>query len=297
MATNPTLKSVPSTVVGHLEKEAETALNLVDELVRRSVQTLPAGSASGMALDQNAPAGMTKDAMKALMDGIGFTTDLSRLDSTDFKTFFEAVGYKLDGGLIDDRTYFTEGIVQTCAKLPVDSMISKQYTDALLTKLWTDLMHPPLSYLGNEYKYRTADGSYNSLKHPNLGKANTPYARSVKPLTIQPVAQPDPGVIFDSLMARTKANTEEHPNKISSMLFYLASVIIHDLFRTDHHGDFSNSKTSSYLDLAPLYGSNEVEQAAMRTHKDGKIHADCYSEKRLMGFPPGVGVLLMMFNR
>lgn len=55
--------------------------------------------------------------------------------------------------------------------------------------------------------------------------------------------------------------------------------------------------TSSYLDLSPLYGSNQLEQDAMRTHEDGKIKADCFSEKRLLGFPPGVGVLLIMFNR
>ena len=35
----------------------------------------------------------------------------------------------------------------------------------------------------------------------------------------------------------------------------------------------------------------------MRTFKDGKIKADCFSEKRLLGFPPGVGVILIMFNR
>ena len=55
--------------------------------------------------------------------------------------------------------------------------------------------------------------------------------------------------------------------------------------------------TSSYLDLAPLYGSNQKEQDNMRTSKDGKIKADCFSEVRLLGFPPGVGVLLIMFNR
>lgn len=35
----------------------------------------------------------------------------------------------------------------------------------------------------------------------------------------------------------------------------------------------------------------------MRTHKDGMLKKDCFSEKRLLGFPPGVGVLLIMFNR
>lgn len=35
----------------------------------------------------------------------------------------------------------------------------------------------------------------------------------------------------------------------------------------------------------------------MRTLKDGKLKADCFAEKRILGFPPGVGVLLIMFNR
>ena len=133
-----------------------------------------------------------------------------------------------------------------------------------------------------------------SLIHPQLGAADTPYARTCKPAMMQPPSLPDPGVIFDSVMARKHA--EKHPNRISSMLFYLASIIIHDLFRTDHD-DYRNSKTSSYLDLAPLYGSNSAEQDKMRTFQDGKIKPDCFSEKRILAFPPGVGCLLIMFNR
>jgi len=80
------------------------------------------------------------------------------------------------------------------------------------------------------------------------------------------------------------------------MLFYLASIIIHDCFRTSHD-DFSVSMTSSYLDLSPLYGSNQDEQDQMRTKVDGKIKPDCFSESRLLFFPPGVGAMLIMFNR
>jgi hypothetical protein len=82
------------------------------------------------------------------------------------------------------------------------------------------------------------------------------------------------------------------------MLFYLASIIIHDLFRTDHQ-DPSNSLTSSYLDLSPLYGSNQKEQDLMRNKEQykGTLKPDCFSEARLLSFPPGVGALLIMFNR
>jgi hypothetical protein len=39
--------------------------------------------------------------------------------------------------------------------------------------------HPPLSYMGEEFQYRSGDGSRNSFIFPKLGAANTPYARSV----------------------------------------------------------------------------------------------------------------------
>ena len=57
------------------------------------------------------------------------------------------------------------------------------------------------------------------------------------------------------------------------------------------------SQTSSYLDLSPLYGDVQEDQDHIRTFKDGKLKADCFSEQRLLGFPPGCGVLIIMYNR
>jgi len=54
---------------------------------------------------------------------------------------------------------------------------------------------------------------------------------------------------------------------------------------------------SSYLDLSPLYGRNDKELAEMRTFKDGLLKPDCFSSKRILGFPPGSGCFLIMFNR
>lgn len=65
-------------------------------------------------------------------------------------------------------------------------------------QLWNGLTHPPQSYLGNEFHYRMADGSNNNMLYPSLGKAGTPYAKSVKPMTAQPGALPDSGLLFDS---------------------------------------------------------------------------------------------------
>jgi hypothetical protein len=47
----------------------------------------------------------------------------------------------------------------------------------------------------------------------------------------------------------------------------------------------------------PLYGDTQEDQDQIRTFKDGKLKPDCFSEHRSLGFPPGCGVLLIMFNR
>jgi hypothetical protein len=62
--------------------------------------------------------------------------------------------------------------------------------------------------------------------YPDLGKAGSAYARSVAPQAPQNGVKPDPSLIFDSLFAR-KGPAKEHPNKISSTLFYMATIIIH----------------------------------------------------------------------
>jgi linoleate 8R-lipoxygenase/9,12-octadecadienoate 8-hydroperoxide 8R-isomerase len=200
----------------------------------------------------------------------------------------------LKGKPVDDKEYLMERVIKIMSELPVSSSSSANLTGGMVKLLWDDLQHPPISYLGSDYMYRKADGSNNNIRWPHLGQAGQPYARTVKPEMVMPVALPDPGVIFDSVLKRR--TFREHPNKISSVLFYLASIIIHDIFHTDH-ADFTKSQTSSYLDLAPLYGSSQDEQNQMRTFKDGKLKADCFSDKRILGFPPGVGSLLIMFNR
>ena len=235
---------------------------------------------------------------------------LKALNIENVATITDVIAH-LGGRPTDDKTYVMEGVIRLASQLPLASSAGKGVTRLFLTQLWNDLKHPPLSYLGgsakyskvdgrkdemfgDDFNYRKADGSCNNMLWPHIGAAGMPYARTVKPERLQPISLPDPGVVFDSLMARK--NFREHPNKISSVLFYLASIIIHDIFRTNRT-DFNISDTSSYLDLAPLYGSNQEEQDAMRTFEVGRIKADCFSEKRILGFPPGVGVLLIMFNR
>ena len=161
-----------------------------------------------------------------VLDALKTTLNLKHL-----KTVKDVALQQANGGPIDDRTYFMEQIIQLTAGLPLSSRTSSTLTHAFMTQLWTDLEHPPQSYLGADYTFRKADGSYNNILWPHLGAAKQPYARTVRPRLMQPVARPDPSVIFDSLLARKKFRP--HPNKISSVLFYLASIIIHDIFHTN----------------------------------------------------------------
>lgn len=71
--------------------------------------------------------------------------------------------------------------------------------------VWRDLPHPNLTFVSQEYAFRTADGSNNNVHNPELGKSGTPYGRSVQQVHPMPAYQlPDPSLIFDSLMKRDK---------------------------------------------------------------------------------------------
>ncbi|KAJ5577571.1 uncharacterized protein N7459_006535 [Penicillium hispanicum] len=224
----------------------------------------------------------------------GLFNDIKSLGFRDVNTVKDLIKNKASGELVDDKTYLMERIIQLVADLPGHSKNRVELTNQFLDELWNSLPHPPLSYMGDEYKYRSADGSNNNPTLPWLGAANTPYCRTIAPLTIQPSGLPDPGLIFDSLFARQKFNP--HPNKVSSVFFDWASLIIHDIFQTDYRQQHLN-KTSAYLDLSILYGDVKEQQDLIRSHKDGKLKPDCFSEGRLQALPAACGVLLVMLNR
>lgn len=296
----------PSTEQGAWRKELEANLESVKRLISKSLS--PISEMSDVPAKESEAKKMTS-----------LFTELRKLGLEDVETLLELLNSEVKGEQ-DDSKFILENLVALLAKLDDKSKVSSELTGRFINTLWNGLPHPPMSSLGTKYKYRAADGSNNNIHNPQLGAANTPYARSAKASILQNIALPDPAAIFDSLMVRGDT-FEPHPQKISSMLFYLATIIIHDLFRTvrwpfltaflsvsyfrvalvlimtKDHDDFNNSLTSSYLDLAPLYGSNQDEQDLVRTFKDGLLKPDCFSEKRILGFPPGVGVFVIMFNR
>ncbi|KAF4123830.1 hypothetical protein GMORB2_5546 [Geosmithia morbida] len=237
----------------------------------------------------------------------------------------------------------TDLLIKFLTALPADSTVRAQLTNKFIQKLWGDLQHPPLSFMGSDsqyevvkagdantesdgnaakhdvvefdvpdngtrlrerahpslngsHHYRMPDGSGNNVLQPDLGKAGSAYAKSVRSEKRLHGVKPDPGLLFDLLMARDDDTFKENPAGISSVLFYHASIIIHDIFRTNRT-NMNKTDTSSYLDLAPLYGSSLKDQIEVRTMKEGKLKPDTFHEKRLLGQPPGVNALLVLWNR
>ncbi|OBR11300.1 linoleate diol synthase [Colletotrichum higginsianum IMI 349063] len=219
--------------------------------------------------------------------------DVKKLGFEDVDTLVDFLGSAVRGQ-IDDNDMLLERLIELFSKLPPGTVKGKKLEYGLINQLWNGVEHPPMTTLAEEHKYRAADGSNNNIHSPKMGAAGTAYARSAPPIAYQNPNQPEPSLVFDMLFARGD-DFKPHPNKISSVLFYLATIITHDIFQTD--GLSGVNKTSSYLDLAPLYGRNQEEQDAVRTKLDGRLKPDSFSSKRVLGFPPGVGVMLIMFNR
>lgn len=194
-------------------KDVEGAFTEFAQLIHASRRPLPTGSGDGQYLEKEEPT--------------GFWTDMMHLGIKDVKAVKHMLEDKLSGAPQDDRKMHMEEIMQLLAALPDRSANRVEMTGMLLDVLWNSLQHPPMSYLGDDFRYRSADGSNNSYIFPRLGAANTPYARSVNPVTVQPGALPDPGLLFDSLLAREEF--KPHPNKVSSIFFNWASLIIHGM--------------------------------------------------------------------
>ncbi|KAJ7174160.1 heme peroxidase [Mycena crocata] len=191
---------------------------------------------------------------------------------------------------VDDRKgAFADGLT-LLSRMPPGSEVAKDMSNSAISLLYNTLPHAM-------HSFRQAEGGGNNLQIPQLGKAGTPYARSVQgKWCYAPTSLPDPGVIFDTLMkARDR---KDHPGGNSSMTFAFATLVIHSLFRSDL-SDWNINATSSYLDLSPLYGINQATQDLVRNKDAGRglMYPDTFSEERLIFLPPAASALLVILNR
>lgn len=193
----------------------------------------------------------------------GLFGDIKALGFRDVGTLKDLISSKASGELVDDKTMLMERIIQVCdisfvfpcCHIQVLNLlcsssvvcpkarrtVSNSQTSSLTSSGARCLTRPCRKFgssagysrketewcrfMGEDYAYRSADGSNNNPTLPWLGAANTPYSRSIAPLTVQPTGLPDAGLVFDSVFAREEFTP--HPNKVSSVFFDWASLVIH----------------------------------------------------------------------
>lgn len=199
------------------EPDLKTKLAAVAQVISKSLADLPKNPHAQ-------PAGA------AAAEPTGLLRDVQEMGFEDVDTLLDFLHAGVHG-VVDDADLLLERLVTLLAKLPATSAHGQSISSGLIHQLWSALDHPVLSTLDDKYKYREADGSNNCMHMPMMGAAGTAYARTTRPETVQRPDVPEPSVLFDTLMARGD-EFEEHPNRISSVLFYLATIITHDIFQS-----------------------------------------------------------------
>jgi hypothetical protein len=188
------------------------------------------------ALISKALSPVPRDSFKAGSDksheSTGLLKDLQAMGLEDYKTLSDMVSTSVSGE-DDDNSLLMERLITLLSKLPEHSREGQLLTDNFVNTLWGALEHPPAGHLDKSSIYREADGSNNNPARASMGSSGMPYARTTPATAMQMPNLPDPGLIFDSIMDRDAGPSfKEHPNKISSMFFYLAIIITHDVFET-----------------------------------------------------------------
>lgn len=289
----PTVTSrVGEVLYATLNDSFDTAIHAVDEIYTANA-TMP----GARDVDEDYDNGPQSPIAKSLY---GAKNELNRWrGKSPPLPSFEIVSGLVDAGLnkgsIDDRKLLLEAALSTMSSLPKGAL-SDTLNRKTVALLYRDLPHPPPTFINNQYAWRQPDGSHNNPANPDLGKAGMPYARNVQSHTPMPMSeQPDPGLIFDSLLRRDRFRP--HPAGNSALLFGFATLVIHTCFRTNH-GDWTINDTSSYVDLSPLYGNSLEGQLKLRRQDGtGKMWNDVFAEDRLLFLPPISCALLVLFCR
>jgi linoleate 10R-lipoxygenase len=89
------------------------------------------------------------------------------------------------------------------SRLPNGSELQTELSNEAIGLLYNTIPHPPAAFLGPEYNFRHADGGFNNIEQPDLGRAGTRYSRSAQPRRSMPEhALPSAELVFDTLLKR-----------------------------------------------------------------------------------------------
>lgn len=221
--------------------------------------------------------------------------DLTHLNMDEAQNVLKVVKTVVTGEAMDDKELMLEHSLAMLQTLPANSTLGERAGAQIINMLWKDLPHPAGTTASPEARYRKPDGSGNNPWNADMGKAGSPYSRSVPPGRPRGPDLPDPELVFENLLRR-KGPFRPHPSGLNRLFFSFATVVIHECFQTSRENPWIN-ETSSYVDLSTLYGNNAKDQARVRTTKNGLIYPDSIASPRIMMMPPGVIAVLILFSR
>ncbi len=221
--------------------------------------------------------------------------DILTMGAKNAATVAQAITTLASGEPLDDKDLLLEHGVEMLQTLPLSSGLSEKISNDFVAMLYHDLPHPPPTIAGPTHRYRKHDGSNNNPWVPEMGKAGSPYSRSVPPLKNQGPNLPDPELVYDQLLKRS-GPFRPHPSGLNRLFFSFATIVIHECFQTSRENPWVN-ETSGYVDLSTVYGNTEKEQKRVRTYENGTIFPDSIASERIMLMPPGVIAVLLMFSR
>ncbi|KAI9479553.1 heme peroxidase [Zychaea mexicana] len=194
---------------------------------------------------------------------------------------------------VNDRHNTFEATMKILGTMgPEQDELIYSLSQPLLEQFHNDIPKPYVNYVG--HNFRTADGSYNSLLFPDVGRSGSNYVRTVTSKGPINAKLPEPSEVFNRLMKRKEFTP--HKGGINMLFFYFAIIITHELFYTSPNNPRMNL-TTSYADQSILYGFNRTDQESVRQMKDGLIKPDHWFDSRLVIQPPGVGAMLILFSR
>jgi heme peroxidase len=178
-----------------------------------------------------------------------------------------------------------------------------------------------------QFKYRTADGRWNDLEHPNMGAAGTAFGRNVPPDGNRPEPEerrctPDPALVSRVLLTRDKFLPATTLNVLAAAWLQFE---IHDWFshKTVHGSTVPLGETTieateevrgspgkyvsedtHWWDGSQVYGTSEEERALLRDGACLRLEADTLPldvvqkldfERRHAGFWSGWALLRSLF--
>ena len=153
------LPNAPPEQQPDLRKRVVAAFDSVAGVIKAAAAPLPTQTGDGSSI-QTAKA-------------TGVLQDILHMHPRDVITLTETAKDAATHDPVDDKDFLMERLIKLASDLPLTSKNGNLISDKFVQQLYDDLEHPPAKLLGDDHKFRAADGSYNvrSLAIQNLSKA------------------------------------------------------------------------------------------------------------------------------